>query len=103
MSGRTLDGLDQTQDNFGDGLWITSGYRSPNVTNHGSYYHMWGRAADQKAPWWPSGIIPEYVWNDLAAAAANAGPEWVEPYNYNPCNCPADSRTHVHSQWPYGN
>ena len=102
MSGRTLNGLDQTQDIYGDGLRITSGYRSPNVTNGGSFFHLWGRAADQKAWWWPGGIIDHDTWQVLYDAAVAAGPEWVEPYLYNPCNCPSDSRTHVHSQWPYG-
>jgi|RhiMetdeSRZDD1v2_1073273.scaffolds.fasta_scaffold08603_6 hypothetical protein len=102
VSGLMANGVDTTQDYYGDGTVITSGYRSPDVTGGGSYYHMWGRAGDQKAYWWPAGIIAEDVWTSLYNAAWSAGAEWVEPYNYNPCNCPSDSRTHVHSQWPYG-
>ena len=92
-----LSGLDRTQDTYGYGLRITSGYRSPNVTGNGSYYHMWGRAGDQKAYSWPAGEIPYNDWLPLYNSAWAAGAEWVEPYDYDP----PSSRTHVHSQWPY--
>jgi hypothetical protein len=113
MSGYTLYGLDRTQDNYyavqsgnDNSINVTSGYRSPDV--QGSLYvpaakvpHVYGRAADQKAVWWSPGVVPQADWQVLANAASLAGPSYLEPYTYNMCNCSSDSRTHVHTEWPY--